>query len=148
VKSLRAGLFLFFIAGCALSVLWSRPGTELRGFLPASAAMEMDIEKTFRAVPTPERARLDLWTLTAEPHIAGTPEDLKTAHFVLEQFRAAGLDAEIVEYHALLPMPKEVKVDLVEPFDLEARSCLQCLLSFGRRDGAGRLCELRPSRGF
>jgi len=116
VKSLRAGLFLFFIAGCALSVLWSRPGTELRGFLPASAAMEMDIEKTFRAVPTPERARLDLWTLTAVPHIAGTPEDLKTAHFVLEQFRAAGLDAEIVEYHALLPMPKEVKVDLVEPF--------------------------------
>jgi N-acetylated-alpha-linked acidic dipeptidase len=116
VKSLRAGLFLFFIAGGALSALWSRPGTELRGFLPASAAMEMDIEKAFRAVPTPERARLDLWTLTAEPHIAGTPEDLKTAHFVLEQFRATGLDAEIVEYHVLLPMPKKVEVDLVEPF--------------------------------
>ena len=116
MKSLRAGLCLFLTAGCALSVLWSRPGTELRGFLPGSAAKEIDIEKTFRAVPTPERARLDLWALTAEPHVAGTPEDFKTAQFVLEQFRGAGLDAEIVEYRVLLPMPKEVKVDLVEPF--------------------------------
>jgi N-acetylated-alpha-linked acidic dipeptidase len=117
VKSLRVGICLTLAAGCALSLLWSRPGTELRGFFPAAAAREMAIEKTFRAVPTPARARLDLWALTAEPHIAGTPEDFKTAQFVLEQFRAAGLDAEIAEYRVLLPMPKEVKVDLVEPFE-------------------------------
>jgi len=116
VQSLRAALCLLLTAGCAPSLLWSQPGTELRGFFPASAGKETAIEKSFRAVPTPERAHLDLSALTEEPHLAGTPEDFKTAQFVLQQFRAAGLDAEIVEYHVLLPMPREVKVDLVEPF--------------------------------
>lgn len=93
-----------------------QPPAEIRGFSPAGAARQVKLEEAFRAVPTPERARLDLWALTSAPHVAGTPEDHETAKFVLEQFRAAGLDAEIVEYHALLPMPREVEVDLVEPF--------------------------------
>jgi N-acetylated-alpha-linked acidic dipeptidase len=117
MQGLRAAISLLLAASCAPSALWSRPGAELRGFFPAAAAKEKVNEADFRAIPTPERARLDLWALTEEPHIAGTPEDFKTAQFVLGQFRAAGLDAKVVEYRVLLPMPKEVKVDLVEPFD-------------------------------
>lgn len=99
----------------APATISSRPGVELRGFFPASRARQVEIEKKFRHVPTPERARIDLWALTAEPHVAGTPEDFRTAQFVLGQFRAASLDAQLVEYDVLLPMPKEVKVDLVAP---------------------------------
>ncbi|MGA2629609.1 MAG: M28 family metallopeptidase [Terriglobia bacterium] len=87
----------------------------IRGFFPAAAARQADLEKRFRAVPTPERARADLKFLTAEPHVASTPGDYRTAQFVLEQFRAAGLDAQLVEYQVLLPMPKEVKIDLIAP---------------------------------
>lgn len=96
-----------------------QPAAEIRGFSQAGAARQAELEGAFRAVPTPERARLDLWALTSAPHVAGTPEDYETAKFVLEQFRAADLDAEIVEYRVLLPMPREVKVDLVEPFKRE-----------------------------
>jgi len=115
-KKLSRAAGLLAVAASCVSLMGGRPGSELRGFFPAGAARQVEIEKAFRAVPTPERARLDLWTLTSAPHVAGTPEDYKTAQFVLEQFRAAGLDAEIVEYRVLLPMPREVKVDLVEPF--------------------------------
>lgn len=87
----------------------------LRGFFPEHVARQAEWEKIFRAVPTPEQAREDLKTLTRTPHVAGTLEDLKTAQYVLEQFRAAGLEAEIVEYQVLLPMPREVRVDLVAP---------------------------------
>jgi N-acetylated-alpha-linked acidic dipeptidase len=116
MKSTSRKLACFLIV-TASGVSWTvaQPAAEIRGFSPAGAARQVEVEKAFRAVPTPERARLDLWALTSEPHVAGTPEDYETAKFVLEQFRSAGLDAEIVEYHALLPMPREVKVDLVEP---------------------------------
>ncbi len=102
-----------------LTLIWARPDVSLRGFFPAEAAREAEFEKIFRAVPTPERAQHDLWVLTQAPHVAGTPEDYKTAQYVLDQFREAGLDAKVVEYQVLLPMPKEVKVDLVEPFKRE-----------------------------
>jgi N-acetylated-alpha-linked acidic dipeptidase len=108
---------------CALTLLvlgstftWGRPNAMLRGFFAAGAAREAEIEKAFRSMPTAERAQRDLWILTQTPHVAGTPEDLKTAQYVLEQFREAGLDARVIEYRVLLPMPKEVKVDLLEPF--------------------------------
>ncbi len=97
--------------------LTAREAGGIRGFFPASAARQADLERAFMQSPSPERARLDLWALTAEPRVAGTPEGHRAAQFVLEQFRAAGLDAEVVEYEVLLPMPREVRVDLVAPID-------------------------------
>ena len=98
---------------------WGRPEIAIRGFFPGEAGRETDLERTFRGIPSPQQAQQDLWTLTQAPHVAGTPEDFKTAQYVLSQFREAGLDARMVEYQVLLPMPKEVKVDLVEPFKRE-----------------------------
>ncbi len=53
----------------------------------------------------------ELKTLTAEPHVASTPEDHKTAEYVAQKFRAAGLDTEIVPYRVLMNQPKVVKVE-------------------------------------
>lgn len=118
-KILAMLVCLLALAGYALSLMWAPPEMSIRGFFPAEAARQAEFEKAFRAMPTPERARQDLWILTQAPHVAGTPEDYKTAQYVLGQFREAGLNAKIVEYQVLLPMPKEVKVDLVEPFKRE-----------------------------
>ena len=74
------------------------------------AAEEAHIDQEFLAVPDAKLAGEELKTLTAEPHIAASPEDYKTAQYVAEKFRAAGLDTEIVPYKAWLNMPKEVKV--------------------------------------
>ncbi len=120
MKRILGAVFLALLA-CVVErdLIWGRPESSLRGFFPADAAREADFEKVFRALPTPERAQQDLMILTQAPHVAGTAEDYKTAQYVLSQFREAGLDSSVVEYQVLLPMPKEVKVDLIEPFKRE-----------------------------
>ncbi|MGO9325204.1 MAG: M28 family metallopeptidase [Terracidiphilus sp.] len=72
---------------------------------------EAKLEEKFLAVPDPKLAGEDLKTLTAEPHLAATPEDYKTAEFVARKFRAAGLDTQIVPYRVLLDYPKVVRVE-------------------------------------
>jgi len=64
------------------------------------------IEEKFLAVPDARLAGQHLKTLTAAPHLASTPEDHKTAEYVAEKFRAAGLETEIVPYRVLLNQPK------------------------------------------
>jgi N-acetylated-alpha-linked acidic dipeptidase len=72
---------------------------------------ESKIESEFLAVPDAKLAGQHLKTLTAEPHMAATPEDHKTAEYVAEKFRAAGLDTEIVPYRVLLNWPKVVRIE-------------------------------------
>jgi N-acetylated-alpha-linked acidic dipeptidase len=79
------------------------------GYLDFSA--QAKVEEKFLAVPDARLAGEDLKTLTAEPHLAATPEDHKTAEYVARKFRAAGLDTEIVPYRVLLNQPKEVRVE-------------------------------------
>ncbi len=59
---------------------------------------ELEVEKTFLAVPDPQLAKEHLRVLTAAPHVAGSLEDRKTAEYVLSKYKAAGLDAYIQEY--------------------------------------------------
>jgi N-acetylated-alpha-linked acidic dipeptidase len=74
-------------------------------------ATEAKIEQQFLAVPDAKLAGQHLKALTAEPHIASSPEDHKTALYVAEKFRAAGLDTEIVPYRVLMNQPKVVHMD-------------------------------------
>jgi N-acetylated-alpha-linked acidic dipeptidase len=69
------------------------------------------IEEKFLAVPDARLAGEELKALTAAPHLAATPEDRKTADYVAEKFRAAGLETEIVLYRVLLNWPKVVRVE-------------------------------------
>jgi N-acetylated-alpha-linked acidic dipeptidase len=82
---------------------------------------EAKIEEKFLAVPNAKLAGEHLKTLTAEPHLAATPEDRKTAEYVAQKFRAAGLDTEIVPYRVLLNQPKEVRV---EAFDAAGKQLM------------------------
>jgi len=68
------------------------------------------IEARFLAVPDARLAGQHLKILTAEPHIAATPGDRKTAEYVAQKFRAAGLDTEIVPYRVLLNQPRSVSI--------------------------------------
>ena len=72
---------------------------------------EAAIEEKFMAVPNAKLAGEELKTLTAEPHIASSPEDHKTAEYVAEKFRAAGFETEIVPFRVLMNQPKVVKVE-------------------------------------
>jgi len=82
---------------------------------------EASIEQKFLAVPSAKLAGEELKTLTAEPHMAATPEDKKTADYVAQKFRAAGLETEIVPYRVLMNQPKVVKV---EAFDAAGKQLM------------------------
>jgi len=89
------------------------PPDKILGFHDPAA--ELQVEKTFLAVPDPELAKQHLQTLTAVPHVAGSPEDRKTAEYVLQKYQEAGLDAHIQEYKIWMALPLDVRVDVVEP---------------------------------
>lgn len=72
-------------------------------------------ENAILAGPSPQRARETLRRLTAKPHLAGTPEDRETAEYVRDEFKKAGLRADIVDYKVWLPYPKSRLVELVAP---------------------------------
>ena len=69
------------------------------------------IEEKFLAVPDAKLAGQHLKILTSEPHLASTPEDRKTAEYVAQKFRAAGLETEIVPYRVLMNQPKTARVE-------------------------------------
>ena len=73
------------------------------------------VEEDFLAVPDARLAGQHLKTLTREPHLASTPEDRKTAEYVAQKFRAAGLETEIVPYRVLMNQPQQVRVEARDP---------------------------------
>lgn len=72
---------------------------------------EARLEEKFLAVPDAKLAGQELKILTAEPHLAATPEDLKTAEYVAKKFRADGFETEIVPYRVLLNQPKLERIE-------------------------------------
>jgi N-acetylated-alpha-linked acidic dipeptidase len=73
------------------------------------------LEQQFLAVPDLRQAEQHMKILTAEPHIAASPEDRKTAEYVARKFREWGFDTEIVEYKVWMNYPLEVSVDAMLP---------------------------------
>jgi N-acetylated-alpha-linked acidic dipeptidase len=69
------------------------------------------IDKTFLAVPDAKLAAEHLKILTAEPHWASSPEDYKTAVYVADKFKAAGLQTEIVPYSVWLNKPVKIEIE-------------------------------------
>lgn len=87
--------------------------TQIFGFRDFARQYQWD--QQFLLVPSPTRAEEHLRTLTAAPHIAGSPEDKKTADYVAREFREAGLQTEMVEYRVWMNRPAEVKVTVTAP---------------------------------
>jgi len=78
----------------------------INGFSPKLSEEQRKWEEQYRAVPQPTTAREELRRLTAEAHIAGSPEDYDTAVYVRDQMRSFGLQSELSEYQVLLPYPR------------------------------------------
>src|SRR5690348_8726846 len=114
----------FFLLGLLLILpqLNNSPAQELKSaFGYRDFSKQAAIEEKFLAVPNAKLAGEELKTLTAEPHIASSPEDHKTAEYVAEKLRAAGFETEIVPYRVLMNQPKVVKV---EAFDAAGKQIM------------------------
>lgn len=84
-------------------------------------ASQARIDQQFLAIPDAVLAGQHLKTLTAEPHWASSPEDYKTAQYVAEKFKAAGLQTQIVPYRVMLNKPVSI---LVEAFDASGKKLM------------------------
>ena len=110
-------LLLPVIVGQSIGLAQNRNNAPvIDGFTPEGSAAERKLEDQFRGVPQPATAREELRRLTAEAHIAGSPEDYATAIYVRDQMRSFGLNSELKEYQVLLPFPRTPSVvELVAP---------------------------------
>ncbi len=130
-KTLGSSLAVWFVvtlgaeSRCGLeSLAFAAPGASGEapaasplGFTPGSREGQLKAEALAVAVPTPENARSWLRTLTAEPHVAGTPADYKTAVFVRDKLREWGWKAELEELEVLLNYPHEFpSLQITRPF--------------------------------
>jgi N-acetylated-alpha-linked acidic dipeptidase len=105
---------------CLLPVLLLQPASTLLSQAPAAPATvfgypnfapQAKWDAAFMAVPDAKLAGEHLKTLTAEPHWASSPEDYKTALYVAEKFKAAGLETKIVPYSVLLNKPIKIEIE-------------------------------------
>ena len=101
--------FLLFPAFASAPLFAQSAPASVFGYTDFAA--QAKIEQQFLAVPDAKLAGQHLKTLTAEPHLAATPEDRKTAEYVAQKLRSAGLDTEIVPYRVLLNRPIEQRVE-------------------------------------
>jgi N-acetylated-alpha-linked acidic dipeptidase len=93
---------------------------QILGF--RNATDQLLLEQRFLRVPEPALAEQHLKTLTAAPHMAGTPEDRKTAEYVAQKFREAGLDTRIDEYKVWMNYPVEIHVTTTAPAALRVHA--------------------------
>jgi N-acetylated-alpha-linked acidic dipeptidase len=109
-KSLRILIVLLVLLGC--STVSGAGGRRALESTPLGANAN---ETKFLAVPDRVAAEKHMQILAAEPHIAGSPEDYKTALYVAQKFREAGLETSIKEYKVWLNYPAEVSVKAYGP---------------------------------
>jgi N-acetylated-alpha-linked acidic dipeptidase len=96
-----------FVAG--LAAAQAPAPTHVFGYTDFSAQAKLDA--AFQAVPDAALAGQHLKILTAEPHWASSPEDKKTADYVAQKFRDAGLKTEIVPFSVYLNKPIKIEIE-------------------------------------
>ena len=113
MKRLQFVAVLSLIAATTLAQQNTGSSGQVFGFRDFAAQRQWD--QKFIAVPDPALAEQHLKTLTAEPHVAGSPEDKKTADYVARKFKEAGLQTDIVEYKVWMNRPEEISVAVTAP---------------------------------
>jgi hypothetical protein len=78
-------------------------------------------DQEFMKVPSAKLAGEELKILTSAPHWASSPEDYKTAEYVAEKFRAAGLHTEIQPFRVWLNKPVTIEI---EAFDANGKKLM------------------------
>jgi N-acetylated-alpha-linked acidic dipeptidase len=110
LSSFRTLALLLPFANLAVSA--QSPPQQVFGYRDFTQQAKWDA--TFLTIPNAKLAGQHLKILTVAPHWASSPEDYKTALYVAEKFKAAGLETEIVPYRVLLNKPIKI---VIEAFD-------------------------------
>ena len=88
---------------------------RVRGFSAAASAAELGRERDLRSAADARANEADFDVMTAEPHHAGSPYEIKLADYVAGKFKDAGIEATKYEYSVLLPWPGERRIEITAP---------------------------------
>ncbi len=105
----RLACLLPFAASALFSQQPAQQPQQVFGYRDFTQQAKWDA--AFLSVPDAALAGQHLKTLTAEPHWASSPEDYKTAQYVADKFKAAGLETKIVPYSVLMNKPISIAID-------------------------------------
>lgn len=103
------------LAAALLPAALAAQQQPMTGYAPQTAARQRTAEAAAVQTPSPEVARRHSQALTAEPHVAGTPAQQRTADYVVQQMREMGLETEVRTYRVWLPHATSVRVWRVSP---------------------------------
>ena len=90
-------------------------GAAITGFSRETAGRQRVLERLLATTPDTARARTLARALGAEPHVAGTPAQTRTADRVLRTMAEAGLDTMRLPLRVYLPFPESTVVELIRP---------------------------------
>ncbi len=93
----------------------------MRGFPPSEWQARRDLEEKARAIPRPDRVKVYLERMAAEPHAAGSAQSKAVAEYALGLMKEFGLDARIENFEALMPYPTARKLEMTAPRQFTAR---------------------------
>ena len=94
---------------------------RLRGYSEARSRAELELEKNFAAIPSPQRAREWHRTFTAQPHPAGSPRNNELAQFIAGEWRKQGWEDVIVrQYDVWHSGPKSASLEMTAPVHYKA----------------------------
>lgn len=110
-----AALTAFALVASGLTAPAAAEPAPIRGFTAAHAAAERVAENAYKAIPSATVARdLDAF-LAAKTGLVGTPGDWRRVQYVVDQFRAYGLQPKITTYYPYLSVPKRITVTMTAP---------------------------------
>ena len=94
---------------------------EMTGYSPERAREERDIERRFRAIPSPDEEKKLHRYFTAEPHPAGSERNHELALYVAGLWNEQGLeDVRIHRYDVLTSLPRSIALEMVAPVTYRA----------------------------
>jgi N-acetylated-alpha-linked acidic dipeptidase len=118
-RTVVVGLFSFLLLTLALSAQHQQaapPASPIHGFSPSHAAAEHQLETSFQAIPSPDKAREWHRTFTAEPHPAASARNNQLADFVADEWHKQGWeDVALRRYDVLHSRPRSVSLEMTGP---------------------------------
>ena len=101
------------LAGAAITTGENAP---LHGYSAAGSRAELELEKKFAAIPSPERAREWHREFTKEPHPAGSPRNNDLARYIADEWKKQGWDeVTLREYDVWHSGPKSASLEMTAP---------------------------------
>src|SRR6266849_3527549 len=124
-SSILRALFWAFLFLPLLIFAQQKPGepptASILGFSSPHAAAERQLEETFQAIPSPDKAREWHRAFTAEPHPAASDRNNQLADFVADEWRKQGWeDVTRRRYDVLHSRPRSVSLEITAPVQFTA----------------------------